>query len=327
MIDISEGNCSSCHRLKGNKIAISKYDARVELHAHINLKNYVFGDVQNAIKQNNLDAVAFSGLDESVFSTIRDKAELYDIYAKHDKAGIRYFDGGPRFLFNAREYSTKEGFHLLTIGYSKDDAVPNMGIRELIDESLENDALVIISHPFVDTGKSRTAGHINEEKKIELTELMESNEYDGRVALDWNGYCNPALRKLAKITLNLTPDKVKEFVGLPADKINYHDVNEKLLDWFDYDSYDPDKKVSPIVSATDLHAYKKNHLSALGTSAINVYIEGATPMEILSSMKKNVLEGRHQNTYKAASALTVADTFIRPIFHQMLSEMYRKIKV
>jgi hypothetical protein len=285
-------------------------EASIELHAHIPfLTKDNFMDVALAIEQKNLDVVALEGLDESIFKKVCEGVRSNYNGTIKDSAGIRY--DGKRFILNAREYTTREGFHLLTVGHSVDDAKPNADIRKLIDEGLKNDALVVVAHPFVDTGRLKTAGHISSEKEKELADLCK--EYAGQITLEWNGYCNPMLR-----------DGLKQLLNLFGEDIKYYDVNHKVYDF----AYSPEifKLRIPLVPGTDLHAVNKNYLSALGTSRLYVDINGETPSEILESMKKGIFErsnsGKFSDEY--ASALHVIGAYGIPLLKEIFHEKNKK---
>ncbi len=253
---------------KENKFILN--DANVELHAHPFLEKNKITDLLCAIDTNGLDVIALEGLDKSIYKNISGEVKRYFPDALMDNAGIRYDD---KFILNAREYTTKEGFHLLTIGHSI-EASPKSEIRNLINEGLKNNALVVIAHPFVDNEKTKTAGHISEEKEKELEKLCK--EYSGEIALEWNGYCRPDLRWGLKQVLNLFGNKIK-----------YHDVNEKVYE-FVYSSPKLSSHRIPIVTGTDLHAVNRSYLFAIGTSRMWMNLEGETASEIVSSMKDNI---------------------------------------
>jgi hypothetical protein len=281
-------------------------NAGIELHAHAdaflndNSKNKKFMDIVVAMELNELDVVALESLDKSVYPMVCKGVKRYFADVLEDEAGIR-FDGN-RFMLNAREYTTKEGFHLLTIGHSIDDATPGMEIRYLIDKGLEKNALVIIAHPFVDNGKTKTAGHISKESEQELEKLC--GEYQGQIALEWNGYCNNFARWGLKNVLNLFGEDIK-----------YFDVNKKA------DDYLVSKHNIRILSGTDLHARNINILRAIGASRIMVDVEGKHASEIVSSMKKNILDVRHYNTRKTVGLGHLIEAYGVPLLSEI---MYKK---
>ncbi|MBW2992639.1 hypothetical protein KY345_05470 [Candidatus Woesearchaeota archaeon] len=269
-------------------------NANIELHVHPFIgKNTVF-DVVKAMGKKNLDVVAMEALDDDVFPRVINGCKAYNV--EFDSSGVKL--PGGKYLLNAREYSTKEDFHLLTIGYSFNEATPDTEIRKVIDNSLENNALVLLDHPFVDNGKTRTAGHISYEKSAFLEQLC--REYSGQVALEWNAYCIPWMRKGLMGLLN----KI-------GHKIDYYDVNRRTEDLSEQLSLQ--KYNLPVVADTDLHARSKRHLSHIGTARITTDIEGESASEIVASMKKNIFDGNYENTRRYVPSLHLLECFCLPI--------------
>jgi hypothetical protein len=69
----------------------------------------------------------------------------------------------------------------------------------------------------------------------------------------------------------------------------------------------------PIVADTDLHARRKGHLNYMGTSRIITKIEGETPRQVVSSMKKNIFDGNYVNVKRNVSAMHLIDAFGLPV--------------
>ncbi len=183
-------------------------------------------------------------------------------------------------LLNAREYNTREGLHVLTVGHSVDDATPMTEIRRVIDGGLQHGALVVLDHPYVDNGETWTMGHISEEKEAELEALCK--EYPGQVALEWNAYCVPWMRAGLKHAMNLV-----------GGNVQYHDVNkkvERLSENLEAQGYN-----SPVVADTDLHARSKRHLDAMGTGHFVAHIGTSCGGEVVADMKHKVFAGLHEN--------------------------------
>jgi hypothetical protein len=289
---------------KNQTIKIPK--ANVELHAHPGkMLDKHFLDIMSAIEKNKLDIVALSGMNESIYEKVCEqtyKSYVGDsddgfipvpLIGHKDEAGIRIDDvnGKSRFLLNAREQDTHEGFHVLTIGYSMDTVSKYISIDTLIDASLKHDALVIISHPFVDTGNSKTAGHIGHDSHRELARI--SKKYAGQIALEWNGYCLPGVRNIIKFAVN----KMNK-----EDIMQYHDVNKKVEE-FSALLWTCHEQVVPVVTGTDLHARNVYSLNAIGTSRIIVDVEGDSASEIVHSMKENIFSNRYENTREYAGLM------------------------
>lgn len=270
-------------------------NAGIDLHIHPFLRNNSIVDVLEAMDKNGLDIVALESFNSSIYPAVLFEAARICENPKKDMAGIRFQNN--RYILNAREYDTKERIHVLTVGYSF-EADPKDEIRKVIDNGLENDALVVLDHPFVDNVYTRTAGHISEEKEKLLEELCK--EYPNQIALEWNAYCIPWMRKGLQIALNLA-----------GHKTDYHDVNEKAkelaLKMSVRDYY------TPLIADTDLHARSKRLLSAIGRSRLIVDVEGESAKEILSSMKRSIFAGRYSNMTNYVSAWHLARAFILPM--------------
>ena len=259
---------------------------------------------------NKIDILAMESLDDSLFPYVVKETKKHFPEAIYDQSGIRIrlTNGNYIYILNAREYNTKENLHILTIGYSMNDAVPKTEIRRVIDKGLENGALIVLDHPFIDNGKTRTAGHISEELEQELEEICK--EYSGQITLEWNGYCIPWMRRVLKFGLNaLTNIK---------PHIKYHDVNkrvEKLSEALRKQGYNV-----PVVADTDLHARTKIDLKNIGTSRIITPVEGeaegATPREVIKSMRRNIFIGDYRNIKRYVSFFHLLKAFCVPMIFQ-----------
>jgi len=270
--------------------------ANIELHVHPFLENITPINIVEVMKNRNIDVLAVEALDSSIFPHIAEQAKRCYPRVVCDRAGIILPDN--KYILNGREYSTKEGFHLLTIGYSMDDAVPETEIRKIIDKGLENNALIIIDHPFIDNEKTKTAGHISEDLEQELEKLCK--EYSGQITLEWNGYCIPWMRRMLKMGLNVF-----------GFGIRYHDVNKKaenLSNLLMKQGYNV-----PIVADTDLHARTKRHLQHMGTSRIITDVSKGTPAEVVDSMRKNIFEGNYTNIKRYVTMFHLLEAFCIPI--------------
>lgn len=278
--------------------------ADIDIHVHPFLGNNSIVDVVDAMGNVSLDVVALETLNTSVYPHVL--KEVLKHYPKSipSKAGIKLPNG--QYILNAREYDTKENLHILTVGYSLNDATPQTEIRKIIDKGLENNALVVLDHPYADNKKTRTAGHISKELEQTVEDLCK--EYSGEIVLEWNGYCDPRIRRPLMVALN--------YLGIPT---SYHDVNKKAEEL--------SKKLKekgynvPVLADTDLHARTKKHLEAMGTSRFKTNLEGETPKEIVESMKKNIFSGNYENIKKYVSAKHLLSAFCFPI---ILPFIYKK---
>ncbi|OIO63854.1 hypothetical protein AUJ69_00325 [Candidatus Woesearchaeota archaeon CG1_02_47_18] len=271
----------------------------IELHVHPFLGRNTLGDVVEAMCKRELDIVALEALDASLYPLVLEEAKKLYSDATRDDAGVKLPDG--KWLLNGCEYETKEGLHILTVGWARDEANSQTEIRKIIDEGLEQDALVILDHPFVDNGVTRTAGHISAKQELFLEELCK--EYSGNVALEWNAYCLPWVRFGLKVILNL--------LGQQTD---YYDVNrkvEELSDRLTKDGYN-----EPVIADTDLHARSKDLLLDMGTSRIIVDVEGECARDIVQSMKQKIFSGDYQNVKRYVGIFHLLRAFCIPIlFH------------
>ena len=251
-------------------------NANIDLQVHPFLWENSIVDVVEAMENNGLDVVGLEALNETIYPQVVEEAgKHYSI--QHDEAGILPPDG--KVLLTAKEYSTREKLHILTIGYSLDGTDRETEIRRIIDAGLENNALVILDHAFADN-ESRTAGTIPEELERSITELCK--EYSGELALEWNGYCIPWIRHVLKGVLN----------PLGTD-VRYHDVNEKVEEFsqqLEAEGYN-----LPVLADTDLHGRNRRLLRAMGTARFIADLEGESPSEIVRSMRDAVFDRRYEN--------------------------------
>jgi len=179
-----------------------------------------------------------------------------------------------------------------------DEATPKTEIRRIVDEGLAHGALVILDHPFIDNGETKTAGHISEGMEQDLERLCK--EYSGQITLEWNAYCIPWMRRALKSGLNI--------FGLG---VQYHDVNKKaeqLSERLGKQGYN-----IPIVADTDLHARNNRLLLSMGTSRIITDVEGDCASDIVSSMKENIFRGDYENIKKYVSPSHLLAAFCLPI--------------
>lgn len=270
--------------------------SEIELHIHPFLGNNTLMDIVSAMDKRNLDIIALESLDASLYPFVIGEVKKLIPSAIYYQSGIRL--PNRKYLLNAREYNTKENLHILTVGHSMDEALPKTEIRRIIDNGLQNDALILLDHPFIDNGKTKTAGHIPDKLEQGLESLCK--EYSGQVALEWNAYCIPWIRNVLKHGLNLAGLNVK-----------YHDVNkraEELSERLRQEGYN-----CPIVASTDLHARNKRHLQTMGTSRIITEIEGETARDVVKSIRKNIFSGDYGNVKKYTGSLHLFEAFCIPI--------------
>lgn len=271
-------------------------NANIDIHVHPFLGNNSFIDVVEAMDWTGVDAIALEYLNASVYPTVLKEALKHYPKTIASETGVMLPNN--KYIFNAREYGTKENLHILTVGYSLDGATPQTGIREIIDKSLEHDALVVLDHPFADNGRTRTGGHISQTLEDEVEKLC--REYSGEIALEWNGYCNPGIRRVLMTALN--------YLGIQT---SYHDVNRKVEELsakLQKQGYN-----LPVLADTDLHARTKQHLKSTGTARFVTDIEGESPSEVLRSIKGNVFRGSYRNVKRYAGLPHLLSAFCFPI--------------
>ena len=276
--------------------AMENKRSNIELHVHPFLDNYDMVDITRAMGMTNINILALLALNDSIYPKVADEVRKHYPSARKNGCGIKLPTG--KCILNAREYSTRENFHILTIGYSFDSANHKTEIRKIIDNGLENKALVILDHPLVDNGETRTAGHISEEMTYDLERLCK--EYSGQIALEWNAYCKPWIRKGLQIGMNLT-----------GHNVNYHDVNKEMEEL--HEKLKKEDYNLPIIADTDVHARDTKHLLAMGTSRIIMPVEGESAEEIVASMKKNIFNGNYENVKEYVDSLHILGAFCFPI--------------
>ncbi len=270
--------------------------ANIDLQVHPFLGMNSLTDVVEAMDYTKLDVVALESLNSNLYPRILKDVERFYPKSRNDSAGVKLLNG--KYLLNAKEYNTKENLHVLTVGYSSNTATLKTEIRRVIDEGLKNDAFVLLDHPLIDNKKTKTAGHISKDLEEDLEKLC--REYSGQIAVEWNGYCIPWMRRVLKSGLNLA-----------GFNIQYHDVNKKaeeLSERLKAGGYNV-----PVVADTDLHARKKRHLKYMGTSRIIIDVEGESGKDIVKSMKKNIFEGRYENVKRYVSSSHLLEAFCFPI--------------
>ncbi|MFH1332395.1 MAG: hypothetical protein ABIH63_03890 [archaeon] len=245
--------------------------AEIELHAHPYFNKYGLEEIVKAMEENEIDIIALEYLNGEAFMDVKKharnlrnkgyKAEIDELAVRIEKDDQQFY------ILRAAELSTREKFHLLTIGY--DNINRKQTIREMIEAALNQEALVIFDHPYVN---SKFVGkEITWQEEKEMTRIC--REYTGSIALEWNGYCIPWLRKL-----------------LGGRDVNSDVVRLSQVLARDYNV--------PIVTSTDVHARSKQALKAIGTSRIKSEVDTTSGRAIISSLKQNIFSGKHEKTYK-----------------------------
>lgn len=285
-------------------------DANIDVHVHPFLMEgwNTLEDVISRMRKNRLDVVALESYNFSLFPYVL--KELERLYPGQrlvmDSYGVMLPDGGA--ILNAREYNTKEDFHILTVGCEFSDVTEETPIEEIIQRGNESGALVVLDHPFVDNFKTKTAGHITEEQEGWLVELC--RKYSGNVALEWNGYSIPWIRLGLRLPLAMLGHKTR------YSDVNKHakDLSERLAE----EGYNV-----PLLADTDLHARNRMMLGEMGAARFVMDVEGETPAEIVGSIRENVFRGEYQNWERCASSAHVLFAYCVPV---LMSRYFPKSK-
>lgn len=279
-------------------------NSNIELHAHPYFNNYDLEEILKAMNQNNLDVIGLEYLNRPIFDELNRYAD--DLKQKgYEKESDHYViklskDEKNYFILRAKEIRTRDNFDIITIG--SDTINHEQSTRKVIDCALKQNSLVIFDHPFVDN--SWVNREINQEKRKELESICK--QYSGNLALEWNGYCKPWLRKL------LGGKDVNNMVVELSKKLYNEGYN------------------LPVLADSDIHARSKSSLKALGTGRIiaNTYVK--TGNTLIDSMKKSIFslgEGKgYENVYDTVPITHFVFNFGVPYLNQKISEIYPSFK-
>ncbi len=259
--------------------------SQIELHTHPYFNAYGIEEIIKAMGKNEINIIGLEYLNKQAFLDVQwNAADLakhgYDVRA--DSLAVKIEREGKEFyLLKAAEHSTKDNFHLLTIGY---DNIESQSTRKIIESALKQDSLVILDHPFVNI--NYVGKEITEQQEKELGKICK--EYSGSIALEWNSYCIPWLRKI----------------------ICGRDVNENAINL--------SKKLAseghnvPVVTDTDLHARNTTSLKAIGTGRIKSEVNLTSGRAIINSLKQNIFSGRYENNCKTVPPSHFIPNFALP---------------
>lgn len=246
---------------------------KVELHAHPFLENYSIESIINAMQTNRISITALEALDRPIFDSVNKTAEKElrqkGYVVEQDSTAICISkNNSDYYILRALEISTKENYHFLIIG--EDNIQTSQQARTIIDLALSKDSLVIFDHPLVDN--DYVGCSISKAKERELEELCK--EYSCNLALEWNSYCIPWVRNLLSFNNNHINQRIIDL----SQKLRQQGYN------------------CPVVTDTDLHARKKQHLKMLGRAAIKININTDSGKSIISSLKQNIFSENYENT-------------------------------
>lgn len=265
---------------------MNKIKADLQFHPYRN-KNYCLFDVLQKMEERNINCLAFlyysweKDVSISLINQIERRIrENYKICLLEKNCFQFTNKESNQMLFIVLGQETEaenQKWHILSIG-AKD--IKSNSIEEIIEEILRKGGLPIIDHPFADP--QRRFKDISEKKEKELIDLC--LRYRKEIALEWNGYSLPQIRKLLPgcSDTNKKTEKLAEEMGIP------------------------------LVPTTDLHAKNRSLLKEIGTCFIEIPIED----DFFGSLKKNILS----SNFKVHKEYVSKKHFI----HAYMSEILRK---
>ena len=225
-------------------------------------RNYVLSDVLKEMERKNLDGLAFLYYDweKDVSLALVDEITANikkDYIVEKDKNVISFINkkGGAvlSIILGQEVGSQNQKWHVLSIGAT---GIKSVNLEDIVEEILGKGGIVIIDHPFADPPKKFQ--DIGPEKETELINLC--LKYREKIALEWNGYCLPQIRRL-----------------LPG----YGDCNQKTKEL-------AEEFGIPLIPTSDLHAKNKKSLEEMGNSLIEIPKESVNLENLLNSLKENI---------------------------------------
>ncbi len=254
---------------------------KIELHTHPFFDSYTIDDVFDAMDKRDIQILGLENLNQHIFPDIQKRAEKTKYrFNGSDNYAISVSKGDKDlYLLRSIELATSDNFHLIIIG--SDRVKPNQEIMQTMNTALEDGALVIFDHPFVDNRNVRR--EISQQKEYKVIAICEN--YSGNLALEWNAYCKPITRKL----------------------IGGSDVNKKT-DLFSKALKSNGYNI-PLVADSDIHARNKRLLNAIGTSNIETNLNLSSGKTIISSLKENIFSGNYTNNKKYVSMPHFVEAF------------------
>jgi hypothetical protein len=238
--------------------------------------------------ERGVDVLGLEKLNSEIFNDVISLAEKtkYTFLGADDFAVKVNRFGKDLYLLKATELCTAENLHLLVFGSSR--VTPFMDTKDTIETALADDALVVLDHPFVDNANVRK--EISFPKKAYLFDVCSS--FSGKIALEWNAYCKPWVRK---------------FIG-------GEDVNDQLEVFHDR-LIDNDIFV-PIVADSDVHARNKRLLNAMGTGYVLSYLDDSSGKALVSSLKRKIFSGDYFSNKEFVSFPHFVEAFGVPILFE-----------
>ena len=227
-------------------------------------RNYELADILKEMERKNLSGLGllyYEWEKETSLTIIKEinRKRMKENYRIENKKNVFLFvnkDSGKIFsLILGQELGPQnQKWHILAIGVT---GIKSSTPEGVIEEVLEKEEIAILDHPFADP--RRRFRDISPEKESELINLC--LKYKGKIALEWNGYSLPKIRKLLPGygNTNLKTEKL-------AEKLNL-----------------------PLVPTTDLHCKSKRLLKEIGTAFIEIPVKDMDYGKLLTSLKKNIL--------------------------------------
>jgi hypothetical protein len=238
---------------------------KVELHLHPFFDSYSIDSVVDVMDDRCVSVLGLEKLNNHIFSKVSELAEDtgYNFVGADSHAAVISKNSKNYYFLNAIELCTSDNFHVLVFG--SDKVKPFESVHNTIDVALSDDAFVVLDHPFVDNyGVSKELDFCGESflKSVCV-------RYGGGVALEWNAYCKPWVRK---------------FLG-------GSDVNKKVEDLSG--SLRSEGFNVPVVPDSDVHARNKRLLNAMGSSNVVVDLDCSSGKSLVSSLKSKVFSGNY----------------------------------
>jgi len=248
---------------------------KIDFHTHVHFENYNPEKLLEAMKRNNIRAAGLAGYNRDsywdnilAFKKAGLNVEFDDLLCKVKKDGDFFYF--PRI----NEWENKDGFHLLVLGNQKGLSRGNC-LEKNIEKALENECLPSIEHTFVNINYADIS------KKQEEIVLKICEKYNGKIAIGWNGYSIPCLKKA--IDVIISPAR------LIGKDIRFSDTNAKLENFHKYLSYN--KINCPIIADTDLHARYEKDLNLIGTSDTDILVRTDGGKGFRDSFKQELFSG------------------------------------
>jgi hypothetical protein len=261
---------------------------KVELHLHPFFDSYSIDSVVDVMDDKCVSVLGLESLNKHIFPKVRKLAENtgYNFVGADNHAAVISKENKNYYFLNAIELCTSDNFHVLVFG--SDKVKPFESVHSTIDVALSDDAFIVLDHPFVDSESvSKELGFCGESflKSVCV-------RHSGDVALEWNAYCKPWVRK---------------FLG-------GSDVNKKVEDLSS--SLKAAGFNVPVVPDSDVHARNKRLLSAMGSSNVVADLDCSSGKNLVSSLKSRIFSGNYISNKGYVSMPHFVEAFGVPILFQ-----------